>query len=235
MDQGHLWVVPMRKGDNSRDRQHPSRWESLNNQLASHTGVSLENQSMSHFQAGVHNTSTIDIPSQLIFVSERQPESRFCTLASSTPSPLFISFFLPHHRSFTSLHPHTCHLRRPPSSNCTCYQLWYADGILFPHRILWFADSRYGWHDRRRPLHSEEACIWNDPLGCIRCICAKSRSTRTFLSAQSGSSCGSLLQLSSCYSSSTLKPPRPTSSTKVPAVSTRLPETLGSCPLQRSV
>jgi len=45
MDQGHLWVVPMRKGDNSRDRQHPSRWESLNNQLASHTGVSLENQS----------------------------------------------------------------------------------------------------------------------------------------------------------------------------------------------
>jgi hypothetical protein len=28
-----------------RDRQHPRRWESLNNQLASHTGVSLENQS----------------------------------------------------------------------------------------------------------------------------------------------------------------------------------------------
>src|SRR5260370_12363977 len=45
MDQGHLWVVPMRKGDNSNDHQHPSRWESLNNQLASHTGVSLENQS----------------------------------------------------------------------------------------------------------------------------------------------------------------------------------------------
>src|SRR5713226_5902338 len=45
MDQGHLWVVPMRKGDNSCDRQHPSRRESLNNQLASHTGVSLENQS----------------------------------------------------------------------------------------------------------------------------------------------------------------------------------------------
>src|SRR5258708_32543001 len=28
-----------------RDHRHPSRWESLNNQLASHTGVSLENQS----------------------------------------------------------------------------------------------------------------------------------------------------------------------------------------------
>src|SRR5258707_14733725 len=28
-----------------RDHRNPSRWESLNNQLASHTGVSLENQS----------------------------------------------------------------------------------------------------------------------------------------------------------------------------------------------
>jgi len=161
--------------------------------------------------------------------------SQFCTLASSTPSPLFTSFFLPHHCSFTSLHPHTRRLRRPPSSNCTCYQLWYADGILFSHQILRFADSRYGWRDRRRSVHSEEACIRNDPLGCIRCIRAKSGSTQKFLSAQSGSSCGSLLQLSSCYSSSTPRPPCPTSSTNVPAVSTRLPETLGSCPLQRSV
>ncbi len=52
---------------------------------------------------------------------------------------------------------------------------------------------------------------------------------------QSGSSCGSRLQLSSCYSSSTPRPPRPTSSTGMPTVSARLPESLRSCPLQRLV
>jgi hypothetical protein len=87
---------------------------------------------------------------------------------------------------FTSSHLRSSSSSKFQESN-TCYQLRYADGVLFPHRIPRLPDSRNGWHARRRSVHSEEACIWNDPLGCIRCIQAKFRSTpRKFLSAFRG-------------------------------------------------
>jgi hypothetical protein len=115
-------------------------------------------------------------------------------------------------------------------------------GVPFPHRILRFPDYRNGWRDRRRSIHSEEACIRNDPLVYLlppRQVSVHSSEVSQCVSragvGQSGSSCGSLLQLSSCYSSSTPRPPHPTSSTGAPTVSARLLETLRSCPPQRSV
>ena len=84
------------------------------------------------------------------------------------------------------LHLNACRFRRPPSPNCTRYQLRYADGLPFPQRILRLPDPRDGWRDRRRSRHIEEACVRNDPLGCIRRIRTKSWTTpreflRTFL------------------------------------------------------
>src|SRR6266436_3612697 len=89
--------------------------------------------------------------------------------------------------SHAHLRNNTGPLHSPPNSDCTCYQLRYADGLPFHHRIRWLPNHRNGWRIRRRYLQCEEASIWNNPVGCICRIRTKSRSTsRKFLFAYQG-------------------------------------------------